>query len=157
VRLRVLEMSEWDTVLKAVHKVHVFISVLTFASGTCCMLQPSTIYPYPSPAPATRRYSTSVLKHDYCYYLKQFCLHSLFLYIIGCKDKIRVFCVMREAIFARRVQHVSRAEVHQSLRVFWGRQFLRMLHRMHINMFFQENYSCWTGRLNSHGPCPLLQ
>jgi len=47
VRLRVLEMSEWGTVLKAFHKVHAVISILTFASGTCCMLQPSTIYPSP--------------------------------------------------------------------------------------------------------------
>jgi len=111
----------------------------------------------PPPSPR-RRVSTSVLKHDYCYYLKQFCLHSLFLYISGCKDKIRVFfvrCVRR--FLPDAVQHVSRAEVHQSLRVFWGRQFLRMVHRMNINVFFQKNYSCWTGRLNSHGPCPLLQ
>jgi hypothetical protein len=94
VRLRVLGMSEWDTVLKTVRKVHAVISILNFASGTCCMLQPSTIYPSPPP----RRFSTSVLKHDY---LKQLCLHCLFLYISGCKDKIRVFCAMREGIFAR--------------------------------------------------------
>ena len=97
VRLRVLVISEWDTVLKAVHKVHAVTSVLSFASGACCMLQPPTIYP-----PPQRRFSTFVLKHDCCYYLKQFCLHSLFLYISGCKDKICVFCAMREAIFARR-------------------------------------------------------
>jgi len=80
-------MSDWDTVLKAVRKVHAVMSVLTFASGACCMLQPSAIYP----SPHQRMFSTSVLKRDYCYYLKQFCLHSLFLYISGCKDKIRVF------------------------------------------------------------------
>jgi hypothetical protein len=34
---------------KSCDKVHAVISILTFASDTCCMLEPSTIYPYPSP------------------------------------------------------------------------------------------------------------